>query len=309
MATTYKKSRTPDRFADDDLENFFTGVLLFGTEHAADPDFYPNYADLTPLIPVFITALQVFNVAKQTSEARFAKYQLEVEPLRQNMIGLRRLMPALFGNDEMLDAFGLYDAIPTDVDQLLPLARQCRDHWISISDPIPPPEYAPLAGKLDGMAGLITALETAQAALGQANIDKNQAQNAKDLARSSALMAERGMFNWYRGFYTDPQNDFWTETPWGKSSGGGSSEPLPAVEGFGYDVPSRTGSFDEVIGRVGYTAQITENVEPYDWTEIYQGQETSFVHDPGVGSWVFRVRAYTDIVGIWSALVEVVIAQ
>ena len=40
MATTYKKSRTPDRFADDDLENFFMGVLLFGAEHAGDPDFF-----------------------------------------------------------------------------------------------------------------------------------------------------------------------------------------------------------------------------------------------------------------------------
>jgi len=309
MATTYKKARDSLILADNDLKNFLLGIAMYATDHAADPDFYPHYADLEPLIPLFADNYDDYMGKKLNEGEKSSSFQATIEPLRQLMIGLRRLIPSLFKDDLLLDDFGLSETIPSDVDKILTKAHICNIFWASLHTPDAPPEYLPIAAKLDSVAVLTTALETAQAVYAAAIRAREDAQNLKDVSRTNVLREERGMFSWYRGLYTDPQDEFWTATPWGKSSGGGSSEPLPAPEGVGYDVPSRTGSFDEVIGAVGYTAQVSENLETYDWTEIYKGQDLSFVYDPGVGSWFFRVRAYTDIVGVWSDLVEVVIAQ
>jgi len=216
----YKKSRTPYYLKDDDYDNFLQGIEKYHDDHGADPDFYPHWALLEPLITAFHAAYQSFVAARQLIKATKTTFDDEVKALRENMVQLRRQLPVLLRDESILGLFGLEEDVPTDVDLLLVNARICRDYWATLSVPAPPPEYLPVQDKLDAMATLITAVEDAQAAYADAIRDREEARIVKDEAREACNAEERNMFGWYRGIWTDPEDDRWSATPWGASSGG-----------------------------------------------------------------------------------------
>ena len=225
MPTTYKKSRIPYKLKYDDYDNFLLGLPLFEADHSADPDFYPKYALIPPLMEDYHTKYSAYvNTQNLEDEARDAYIDEAITPLRDALVGLRRLLPALFDDDSMLANFGINKDIETDVDKLIVQAEICRDHWAVLCVPAPPPEYLPLQGKLDAIAGLFTTLLDNREAYAEATRNEEIAQNALLAARELVDHEERRMFNWYRGLYTDPENEWWTETPWGASSGGESGE-------------------------------------------------------------------------------------
>jgi hypothetical protein len=60
----------------------------------------------------------------------------------------------------------------------------------------------------------------------------SQRQNEKDLAREAHHEVERDIFTIYTGTYPDPYDDYWTNTPWGKASGGGEVPVPPTPENW-----------------------------------------------------------------------------
>ncbi len=223
MASTYKKSRRPYDLSYDDYDNFLLGIPIFAEDHSSDPDFYPKYALIPPLIEDYHEKYSAYVNAQNLADvARDAYIDDSINPLRDALVGLRRLLPALFDDDSMLGAFGINKDIETDVDKLIVQAEICRDHWAQLCDPDIPPEYLPVQGKLDAIAGLVSAVLDSREAYAEATRDVKIAQNELLAARELVNHEERRMFNWYRGLYTDPQDEFWTETPWGKAGGSSS---------------------------------------------------------------------------------------
>ena len=221
MPWIYKKSRIPYELPFDDYDNFLNGLPLFADDHSADPDFYPHYALIPPLIDDYHVKFIAYTDALNIEDERNDEYHDDaIEPLRDALVGLRRLLPALFDDDSMLADFGINKDIEVDVDKLIVQAEICRNHWAELCDPVMPPEYAPVQGKLDAVAGLITNLIDARHAYAEAVREKEIAQNALEISREAINHEERRMFNWYRGLYTDPQHMIWEESPWGTSSGG-----------------------------------------------------------------------------------------
>jgi len=251
----YKKSRTPYYFKDDDYDNFLRGIEKYHDDHGGDPDFYPHWAILAPLIGAFHADFQAYKAAQQLIEDTRRNFDEKVKELRENLIGLRRQLPVLIRDDSVLGHFGLEDDVPEDVDLLLVNARICRDYWESLCDPDPPVEYDPLAGKLDATSALVDDTEDAQRAYADAIRGREEARVVKDEAREAVNDEERGMFAWYRGIWTDPEDDRWSATPWGASGGssGGGEEP---------------GSWEDavtelvVVEGVGSAASIRGNVHP-----------------------------------------------
>ncbi len=219
----FKRSRDPNNFSDDDYGNFLTGIEKYHDDHGADPDFYPHWAILAPLITEFKAKLQDFVAAKQRIISTKEVYDAVVVDTRENMLQLRRQLPVVIRGENVLGKFGLEDEVPEDVDLLLVNARICRDHWADLCDPAPPAEYLPLQSKLDAMAGFVTSIEDSQRDYADAIRVKEDARLAKDLARDAVHKEERGMFNWYRGIWTDPEDTHWSSTPWPRSSGGGGT--------------------------------------------------------------------------------------
>ena len=78
--------------------------------------------------------------------------------------------------------------------------------------------------------------------------------------------------------------------------GGGQPD---APESFAYDKPTHTFSWGEVAGATSY--QLVYSADMDIWDEVYSGEDTSFMFDPGAGEWHFRVRARDiDGYGDWS---------
>ena len=307
-----KKTREPQRLGNADYLTFYNEIVDFVAAQVI-AGTYPAHlpADLADLRTAFSDSITDYNAKRvfQVDEATPAVDEATA-PVYNRIRSFKQVLPTLFGGDKtVLAEFGISEPVPVDKDDLFVVAHNCEKHWLTVSDPLVNPEYIPVEPFFTAYIVEFAAFNTARAAQITATRETEDAQNLTLTTRATCNDAERLVFNWYRGLHLDPQDEWWTSSPWGASSGGGDTEQLPAPEGFNFDIPSTTGSFSAVEGAVGYTAQLTPNVEPYDWTQIYQGQDLSFVHNPGVGSWVFRVRAYNDIVGVWSALLEVVIAQ
>jgi len=307
-----KKSRQPDRFGNADFLTFYNELVDFVAAQIT-AGTYPAHlpADLADIRDTFKDALADYNAKRvfQVDEATPAVDETTA-PVYSRIRSFKQVLPTLFGGDKtVLAEFGISQPVPTDKDDLFIVALNCQKHWLTVSDPIAHPEYAPVEAFFVAYLLEFEAFNTARAAQITATRETEDAQNLTLTTRESCNVAERLIFNWYRGLHLDPQDEWWTSSPWGASSGGGDDEQLDAPENLSFDIPTTTGSFDAVEGAVGYTAQLTPNVEPYDWSEIYTGQELSFVHNPGTGSWRLRVRAYNQIVGKWSTELEVVIGQ
>jgi len=288
MAYNYKKARDPHDLADNDYENFTAGLLQWGDDHKNDPDFYPNYADIPPLKVAFDDALQEYVHSKEVADEKLEAFTKAGEALFDIMMALRRMLPALFGNDEMLDDFSLRDALSSDVDKLLLRARQCKDNWDIVKAQ---PEYAPLIPKFDEFLTILAACESARQVEGQAVLEREQAQNQKLATRGACNDAERRMFNWYRGLYTSPQNEWWTETPWGESPGK-VDDKFPAPGMLMYDQFRNDFSWEKVSGATGYELEIVNKTT----------QETTTIATPNnqkrqeliKGDYAVKVRAVKE---------------
>lgn len=217
----YKKSRTPYQLKDNDYDNFLLGLEKYAVDHGADPDFYPHWAILEPLIAAYHTAFQALVAAKQLIKDTKRDFDAAVKDLQENMTQLKRQLPVLIRDEGILGHFALEDEVPDDVDLLKVNARICRDYWDSLCDPAPPAEYAQLVDKLDAMASLITAVEDTQRAYADAIRVREDARIVKDEARDACNKEEREMFTWYRGIWTDPEDTHWSATQWPRATGEG----------------------------------------------------------------------------------------
>lgn len=220
------KTRDYRRLADDDFMRWNKDdVVPWLINHHADPDHAPMDMDYEPLTVAFALALQDYKNKKEIAETRTKEVAPAARQLRDILIGVRRMLPQLFGgNENVLAEFGLVEAVSPDDDKMLLSARSCRDYWAVVSVE---PEYAALAFVLNTVAGAITALEDARLAASAAAQAKDAAQNAKDITYQAAIDKISEIFNWYRGLYVSPEDMRWQQTPFGASWDGGEPvEPL-----------------------------------------------------------------------------------
>jgi len=203
-----------------------------------------------PLAEAFAFALQDYKTKKQISEQRTIDTDDPSKQLKGILLGVRRMLPQLFGGEEgVLAEFGLASPLSKDEDLMLIAARQCRDYWDSLCAPDPPPEYEPIAFLMDTVAGAVTELEDARLAAGAASHAKDVAQNTKDIAYRAAIDKISEIFNWYRGLYVEPEDERWQATPFGATYGlpgepGEPEEPEEPEEFYGMATFIAPGTWD-----------------------------------------------------------------
>lgn len=219
------KTRRFRELTDDDFMRWNKDdVVPWLNAHHSDPDHAPMDMDYEPLAVAFALALQDYNTKKGIAKTRTSEIAAPSKQLRDTLIGVRRMLPQLFGgNENVLAEFGLVEPISQDDDKMLLAARECRDHWADVSLE---PEYAALAFLLNTVAGAITALEDARLASSAAAQARDAAQNTKDFTYRATIDKIAQIFNWYRGLYVSPEDERWQATPFGATYGGsGGSEP------------------------------------------------------------------------------------
>jgi len=255
MAKGYKKSRTPYYFHDDDYMGFMSGIVKFINDSAGEPDLYPHHALIPPLAQTFADILEDYANAPRIEKEQHSRQVDAFEALLDSMQQLKRMLPGLFGNDHMLDDFALAGIIEHDIEKVLLRSRKCKDHWKTVENE---PEYAPLTGFFKIFLALQAAYEQAVVDYNVAVDNTEKLQNEKLASREACNDAERQMFTWYRGLHTSPFDEWWTETPWGKSPGK-DDKKFPAPKMLMYDQYRNEFSWSAVPETNKYELEITKD--------------------------------------------------
>jgi len=199
-------------------------------------------ADIASRGLAFRQKLDAMNTALATRKTASNTIKNCVVEIDRLVRWMRNILPTL-SDDSILLPFGLDRKVPDGYAELKDYADTVDAHWQTVKlEPL----FAPVAVRMDDLAGLIATYETARALQITADGEYDQFQNEKDIARAGFHEAERLVFNWFAAHYPDGQDMYWEQTPWGKapgkSSGGGGEEEEPQPEEFPA-WPGPTGKF------------------------------------------------------------------
>jgi len=80
-----------------------------------------------------------------------------------------------------------------------------------------------------------------------------------------------------------------------------SQSGLGKVKSLAYDFPAKKLTWDELKYAEDYQLEFKPDSESKAWAVIYEGTETSYVQDPGAGTWLYRCRGHNESgYGDWS---------
>lgn len=216
--------REPYNLGDSDYGEFSLDLEEFLGDDRSLP-YRPAHlvADIASKGLAFRQKLDAMNTALATRKTASNTIKNCVGEIDRLVRWMRNILPTL-SDDSILLPFGLDRKVPDGYAELKDYADTVDAHWQTVKlEPL----FAPVAVRMDDLAGLIATYETARALQITADGEYDQLQNEKDIARGEFHEAERLVFNWFAAHYPDGQDMYWEQTPWGKASGSGGGEPEP----------------------------------------------------------------------------------
>jgi len=224
------KTRYPDRLGHADYLTFFLTIINFKEREVAAGTWPAHLsADLNALHGSFESALKDYD-KKRKYRIKEASPALDdaTLPLYKRILSLKEALPTLFDGDEtVLAEFGIAGDIPSDRDELFLVASNCVDHWNALCTPDPPVEYEPAVPFFDDLLDKFPAFTDARLDYINALRDEEEAQDLVLATREACNHEERLIFHWYCALWLDPEDENWTHTPWGTSSGGSGGGDWP----------------------------------------------------------------------------------
>jgi len=179
----------------------------------------------------YIAALDEFQAAETNMHTSSRVVKAAVDGISAKLLWFKYILPTMIiGPDTLIEEFGLDGEMPEEYAKIKNLGDEVLTHWNARrAEPI----FAPIVADGDLLAGLLTSYDNAVAAQNTAQNVYSTKSVAKNAARDSHHELEREIFNWYRAHYTDPYDEYWVKTPWGKASGGGEGggeDPEPGEQ-------------------------------------------------------------------------------
>jgi hypothetical protein len=215
--------RNPRLISDSEYGEFCKVLKHFLSDDASLPH-RPEYlvAEQAAFTAEFNTAVDVMNFARNEMVGASLHLKNTITKLDKKVRWMRNIIPTLVSNKrQILISFGLDVKVPRAYEELKNYADAANGHWQTVKlDPL----FAPVAAGCNELADLIAEFEANE----NIQMDKigeyHQKQNAKDLARLGHQRIERAIFRFYVAFYPDGQEDYWTQTPWGRAPKGKKKE-------------------------------------------------------------------------------------
>jgi hypothetical protein len=208
-------------------------LLPWLTEHLADADFpthiVGDLTDLTAKIDDYEVKLGPYLTLIDLAKARNDLYGTAFKSVYAKLKQIKIALPTVANEPDVLALFNLVK-LPKTLDALYITAKNALAYWATVAAL---PKYAPMIPDFTTLTALFADFETARENFYSTDSDRETAQNEVLAAREAIHVIERGAFNWYRSRHIDGQDEFWTDTPWGCTSGGEeegeTGEPFPAA--------------------------------------------------------------------------------
>ena len=253
-------------------------------------------ADQITLADNYNSVLDAFHTAQNTANTATTDAENAIKVLTEKIRWMQIVLPTLTpGNDDILKPFGLDKSIPDAYAAIKNYADAIWAKWEEIGDE---QVFVPLKADIDKLDNFIKAFESARDSQITFIEEAHQRQNEKDSAREAHNKLERAIFTWYRSNYTNPHDNYWTDTPWGKAP----APKLPAPKNFAYDKVAEKFSWDTVADADEYEVQYSEHGKDDDWTTLYKGAANETNNKPSEPDvYDFRVRGFKgENEGNWS---------
>jgi len=246
--------RDPSRLDNSDYGEFCDWVKEFLGDDRSLPH-RPEHmvAEQITLANNYNVKLDAYKSARDGQAVAKQNMDNALKALRQKLRWMQIILPTLTpGNDEILKGFGLHKPVPEKVADVKNYADAAWTHWQTVREE---QLFAPLQSETDELGAFITAFETARESQVFYTAETAQRQNEMDTARAEHNTRERAIFTWYRGYYQDPQDDYWTQTPWGKAPEK-IDDKFPAPGMLMYDQFRNDFSWQSVPEATGYELEI-----------------------------------------------------
>ena len=279
--------RDPSRLDNSDYGEFCDWIAEFLGDDRSLPH-RPEHmvAEQITLADNYNVKLDAYKSARDGQAVAKQNMDNALKALRQKLRWMQIILPSLTpGNDEILKGFGLHRPVPDKVADVKNYADAAWTHWQTVREE---QLFAPLQSETDELGAFITAFETARESQVFYTAETAQRQNEMDTAREAHNTLERAIFTWYRGYYQDPQDNYWEQTPWGKAPEK-EDDKFPAPKMLMYDQFRNDFSWEQVSGATGYELEIINKTT----------QETTTIETPAnqkrqelaKGDYAVKVRA------------------
>ncbi len=217
----YQHTREPYNIGDDNYGEYCDKLKDFLAEDNSMPR-RPTHmvAEQIARADAFIAALDEFHTAETLSQNATSVVKAAVDGIKAKLLWFKYILPTvIIGPDTLVEEFGLSGDLP---EEYAKIKNKGDEVWAIWEIRKVEPMFAPILADGDLLQGLLTSYDSAVSAQNTAQNVYSTKSFAKNETREAHHFISQEIFNVYRAFYPDAQDDYWIKTPWGKASGGGS---------------------------------------------------------------------------------------
>ena len=294
-------TRDPGSLGYDDYKYWIRKeVLKFFVDHEGDSDFpshlVPDIGDFETMIDAYDAAFNPYFNLIDLANAKNKLFSNAAEALSDKLQQIKYALPTIAPDPDILAQFNLASQIPNDRDLLMTVAENALSHWDDVSGE---PMFAPIVGDFDALQTLYDDCVAKQDVYVDTEDQRQATQNAVLATREALHVVERQVFNWYRSRHPNGQDEWWTNSPWGKTSGGSQPEPgenpfpnpLTGLNAVFNELGHASVKADEQAGAVAYNFYVAKSYpgnptpdRPFEatWKKVSQPSIMDTEHDPGM---------------------------
>ncbi len=300
------KCRYPKDLGLNDFLTFAKDMVTWLVGEVGKPDYQ---ASVVAGFDLKVAALEAEIVAYSTLQSHVPELHrildAKAKAIQTALQSMKTLLPVFFADPAIVGEFGLAVEIKLDNDDLYVIGQACLTHWGEVSAD---PAYAEVVTDFAELQTVFDEFMAARAGWVLSDQALDEAQNTILAERATVEEQERNIFNYYRSKHHDPKDEWWTDSPWGRT--GDSNAPsgeigVPAnlqatLEGADVRI-----SWSAVEGADGYYLVHTQF--PPLFLRVYEGADTEFLHvRPDNGTHHYQVRAKVgDSYGAYCVAVSV----
>ncbi len=248
-----RHTREPDRFSDSQYGAFAVSVTTFLESDYSLPHRPDHLVASQKTLQVdFNVKYDLYNASDKERDEANKAYLAVIKALIKLINWAKSALPSLTpGSEEILLPFGLDEPTPRVYSEIKNYADRVDAHWQTVRDE---PLFAVVKSGMDEFKKLRDDYDKTFVEQDLAQTKVHALQNDMDDAREAHHDVERAIFNWYRGFYQSGQEEWWTESPWGKTPGGDGK--LAAPTKLMYDQFRNDFTWNPVEKATGYELEI-----------------------------------------------------